>query len=411
MPWEAHPASILVEDDIGLDRLSLAMPLLGATGWMDGLGRLVNPPPPGQEAGAALQDTLRDLFAPLGFGLRRLAPQPWEDGVSPALLGTREGGRPTCILHFPLDPPPQAEPESPPPTTPQRLTRQGHRLSGPGLLAVKGAIAAAWAALRVADAVGLPLRYAPVLLFTADAAGLRRAALQGELAGHLISFGGVAGPRRWAGSLGEMEMEIRIVAPPGLSPAAAALPVLDALMTLRGEIALRPAALPGASGAAVRPRLSVLSVRAVQDAAGEAACLLRVLRRFGPQEGEVAVEQELRAVVLAAGAAAPRGCAISLSRGPLLPPVVPEAEGPQARRWEDALRWGFGFGAEPFRCYASAQASALGFAQQAGVQEILQAGLCQPGGEEARPWIEIEAVEALARSLLAHMAEGPGLPV
>jgi succinyl-diaminopimelate desuccinylase len=56
-------------------------------------------------------------------------------------------------------------------TDPLRLRRDGDQLFGLGAADMKGSIAAALLALRVAHAVGLPLAYDPVLLFCTDEEG------------------------------------------------------------------------------------------------------------------------------------------------------------------------------------------------------------------------------------------------
>lgn len=401
MPWEVGPSSDLLEAGDGLDRLALAAPLLGATGWIDALGRLVAAGAAPAPAGEALRDALRDMFAPLGFGLRAVAA----GGGPPSLVAARRTGRPPCTLLFPLG---IAGPAPGWTRPPHALTRHGDRLYGLGIAQVKGAIAASWAAMCVADAVGLRLRHDPVLLFTADSAtgpghALRALAAQGELAGPLLHLGGLAGPRRWSGAPGSLEFEIRITAQGTAAAGAAALPVLERLMELRAALAARA----GDPRSPV-PGLSVLSVRVVPAEAegGAPVCLLRLLRRFDAAEGEAAAEAELRRI-LAALPALPGGCALALRRLSLQPAVGRPDDGAQLARWEQALRWGHGYGPQPFRAYAGTEPSPLGHASHAGLVELMQGGLLRPGQRPgaADESSTVEEVEALSRSLLAFLSE------
>lgn len=398
MPWEAGPSADLLDATDGLDRLALATPLLGATGWIDTLGRLVATPQP---SGEALRDTLRDMLAPLGFGLRAL---PGGEGP-PSLVAARRTGRPPCTLLFPLG---LAAPGPGWRRPPHALTRHGDRLHGHGIAQVKGAIAATWAALCVADAVGLRLRHDPVLLFTPDAPSgpgealrslLRQGHLSGELAGPLLHLGGLAGPRRWAGAPGSLEVEIRVSAASAAAAAQAARPVLARLMELRAELGTRAA--PGAEPV---PRLSVLSVQALPESGdAPAACLLRLQRRFDAAEGAAAAEAGLRHLL----AEMPEAGALALRRLSLQPAAATPAEGAPLLRWEQALRWGFGYGPQPFRPYACSEPSPLGHASDAGLVDLLQGGLLRQGQASgaAEESTTVEEVEALSRSLLAFLSE------
>ncbi|ONG48241.1 hypothetical protein BKE38_22105 [Pseudoroseomonas deserti] len=363
--------------------------------------------PPGQGYGE-FATLLQDMFAPLGFGLRSLTvpedafPGTPAGGPRINLIASRRSGRPICTLHFQMDTPPAGPGWTRPPLT---LTRQGHLLYGLGTRRMKGAIAAVWAALRAADAVGLGLRFDPVLAFTTDGgqganahAGLRYLAEQGALEGHLVSLGGLAAPRLWTGSPASLDLEIRIPAAAGA--AEAALPVLSRLTALQGRLG------QGVDG----PRLSITAVSAEQS--GEASspfCSLALHRRLGAGETAASIRAELDAVLQEA---LPPGHAATLREMAAIPAVADPHRGPNAGRWQQALRWGFGFGPEDFREYAGAEPSALGFVQQAGVSEILQAGLQRPGQPAQGPdeCTSIDDVEALARSLLAYLADVPELP-
>ncbi|WP_419896794.1 M20/M25/M40 family metallo-hydrolase [Roseomonas sp. USHLN139] len=413
MPWEERPETDPL-DALALDRLGLAAPLLGATGWIDDLARLVaidTAAPPGQGYGA-FAALLQDMFAPLGFGLRRLTMP--EEALSGApdggprinLIASRRSGRPVCCLHFQMDTPPAGPGWSRPPLT---LTRQGHLLYGLGTRRMKGAIAAVWAALRAADAVGLGLRFDPLLVFTTDGgqganphAGLRHLAEQGVLEGHLVSLGGLAAPRLWTGSPACLDLEIRI--PAGAGAAEAALPVLSRLTALQGQLG------QGTDCRNEGPRLSITTVSAEQAVdRSNAFCSLGLHRRLGAGETRESILAELDAVLRDV---LPPGHTATIREVAAIPAVTEPHRGPNAGRWQQAMRWGFGFGPEAFREYGGAAPSALGFVQQAGVSEILQAGLQRLGQPAQGPdeCTSIDDVEALARALLAYLADVPEFP-
>lgn len=431
MPWD--DTTDILTNDRSIDRLSLAAPLLGATGWIDMLSRLVAvDTAPAADRGCELFcDTLRDLFAPLGFGLRRvetpeaLCPR----GPVISLLGARRTGHPACTIHLPMD---TAAAGTGWTREPLALTRQGNRLYGLGTTRCKGAIAALWAALRAADAVGLGLRHDLVLAFTADHgeqrhAGLRHMAGQGLLEGHLLALDGLAAPQIWAGALGALEYEIRISpeqasgkAPgqaPGQalggSPAEAGGPVLGRLMALREEVAARRSTIPAPpereGEPLLRPSLRIVSVRASEGRRGGLpSCTITVLRRFTAEEGHHAALAELSAALRDA----PAGVTLTGRVLRHMEPVAEPDRGAHAGRWQQALGWGFGFRQEAFRRWGSLAPSPLGFVQQAGLEEILMGGLSRRGQLPRAPdeFTTIEDVEALGRSLLAYLADLPVIP-
>ncbi|MFC4169452.1 M20/M25/M40 family metallo-hydrolase [Teichococcus aestuarii] len=425
MPWHEQ-TSFDSGDDLAIDRLSLAAPLLGATGWIDGLARLVGldlsvgeaPSARTALAHTALAQTLQEMFAPLGFNLRRIAPPGEARGdeaaqTEPApasLVAARRTGRPVCSIHMPLS---VAAPDPRWTRPPHALTRRGSQLFGCGTRGGQGAIAAVWAALRAADAVGLPLRFDPVLLFTPhddSGAVLRHLCEQGEVRGHFLSLGGMAAPRIWAGALGLLTVELRI---DGAADAEAALPVLARLAELQHQVSQRLSTLPAAlegEGIQLSAQLSVASVSMSPDGGIRRRCTVVVQRRFTPEEGAEAALEELRAAM--AGLEVP-GCALECRMVRHLPAALAPEEGPHGARWQRALSWGFGFAPDGFRRASSLEGSAFGFVQQAGVQEILVGGLTRPGQrqEAVNEFTTVEDVEALGRAVLAYLADAPEQPL
>lgn len=424
MPWDEAPGSLL--DGIGFDRLGLAAPLLSATGWIDGLARLVavdTTLPPG-DGYAPFQDALRDMFTPLGFGLRSVEVPAalWREaglhGPRINVVATRPTGRPTCCIHFHMDTGPVGSGWTRPPLS---LTRQGSRLYGRGTTRMKGAIAAVWAALRAADAVGLKLRFDPLLVFTTDAGGRRYPGLrflseQGLLEGHLLSLDGWAAPWIWAGALGSLDLRLRIAAT-GTShvTADAARLVLDQLMRLGDRIGQRSSAIPAtaeAGGGMLRPDLSVTSVSADALEGGTASsCTIHLRRRFTAEEGFEGALAELRDG-LAAWTAPMDGVSAEIALVGHLEPVSEPDLGEHGQRWRQALGWGFGCRPGSFRRMGGDGETPLGFAQQAGIREILRSGLQRRGRGGAGPdeFTTIEDVEALGRSVLAYLADRPEIP-
>jgi succinyl-diaminopimelate desuccinylase len=399
MAWEDIRSTEDQAED-ALERLGMAAPLLGATGWIDSLARLVAADP---ASGQDFSTLIRDLFAPLGFGLRRVATSPGLEAE--ALIATRSTGRPVCSIHFRLDP---APPESGWTRPPRRLTRQGHRLYGQGTAGVKGAVAAVWAALRASDAVGLELGFDPLLVFCGSDTGLVRLAARGEINGHVLSLNGAAAPRLWAGCLGSVELEVQLQGQG--APAEIAGPVLERLASLQQAVALRPGILSYQdSGQHSGPRPDLSMAAAEPDPDG--GCRLWLNRRYAAAESYAAVVHELEAAVVAACRATP-GLSVETRLAQHLPPVVDPDCGPHGPRWRQALGWGFGFPRSGFERRASSAASALGLMQQAGIREILMGGLIRPGlrGPGADECTTVEDVEALARTVLAYLADIPDIP-
>lgn len=426
VPWDDPGESELLPEFV-IDRLSMAGPLLGATGWIDRLARLVavdtaTPPDHGYQQYSGL---LHDLFAPLGFDMRRIPlPAQGKPGAyTPPrdnLIATRRTGRPVCSIPIPMGtslPGGWARP-------PFTMTRDGHRLYGLGTTGAKGAVAAVWAALRAADAVGLHLRFDPVLMFIPDreggeASGLRHLAQRGVVEGHVLCLSGPLAPRTWAGCLGSLDLEIRLTRckeqPGGPEGAAAvARPVLSAMARLQGELRRRHSRLPappGMGGGALRPRLTVASVQTGLGQEGRPCCTLLVNRRFTAEEGFASALQELQEAA-GQGTGDAFGCKVECQVVRHLCPVSDPDRGPNWARWRQALSWGFGFAPGSYRRWGGAEDTALGFVQQAGIREILTGGLKRPGRQAGVPdeYTTVEDVEALARAVLSYLADIPQIP-
>lgn len=413
-------------DQADLDRLSLAAPLLGATGWIDGLARLINIDCSGQPASfRAYADVLQDMFAPLGFGFQRLSrPLGQESHVSTDAIGSgmgmvaaRRTGRRVCTIYFRMNSLPAGEGWTRPPFS---LTRQSSRLYGRGTTEMKGAIAAVWAALRAADAVGLGLAYDPVLLFCADDGhghhlGLRRMLMEGLVEGHVMCLDGAATPRIWSGSPGSIHLSVSLEGRELSEPATAANPVeamtplMARLMRLKDEVEARPS-----DPEQGRPQAS-LSINSIHGGTPGAdrptGCRLLLNRSYTAQEDFGGILEEIQAAVR-------DGCAeaghlnVQTELAGHCAPVQDPDRGPNWERWKQALSWGFGYPASKFKRLDGREGSPLGFVQQAGVQELLLGGLrraaCTPHGPDE--FTTIEDVESLARSVLAYLAEVPEIP-
>jgi len=413
-----------------LDRLNMAGALLGATGWIDHLARLVaiDTAPASGEGYPAFAEVLQDLFAPLGFALRSVevpkGGQPGEAAaeMQPNLMASRFTGRPVCSILCHMDTAPAGEGWTRPPLA---LTRQGSQLFGRGTVDMKGAIIALWAALRSADAVGLPLRFDPLLIFTArdaegDFPGLRHFAEQGLLEGHALCLNGSAVPRVWAGCLGQFDLEIRVqrsAVRAGARAAALAMRrILAELGELQGELVQRSSELPASperGGGRVHPSLSILSVGAAEQDGPQPFCRLLVRRRFSAGEGFQGALEELGTRIACGSAAGkPGGCSVEYRVLRRLDPVTEPDQGPNWPAWQRALSWGFGFAPENFRRWGGADGAVLSLVQQAGLREILLGGLLRPGQRRHGPdeHTTVEDVEALARSVLAYLAEVPEMP-
>lgn len=410
MAWQDQP-SLGGPAEEALERLGLAAPLVGGTGWIDVLARLM-----AVDAAPELTDVadlLQDLFAPLGFGLRVLPAGLLPPG-SDALIATHPTGRPPCNLRLRL-------PDLRPPgmgdaASRQGLTRRGQRLLGPGAASVHGAIAATWAALRAADAVGLGLRRDPVLLFGRGQfaslggeglepldAGLVGLAESRAISGPLLSLDGPAVPRLWCGSPGRLGLEARLSLAPGRRTGRAGLEALAQPLLARLEALQQTLRQRDGKPLSGGNRL----VFHFDPAEGR----LEISRGFTAAEGFEAAHTTLRQL-LEQGCAEAAGLLLELRLTEHWPAVADPALGPEGIRWRQAQGWGFGIPPESFQSWGADAASGLALARQAGLEEVMLGGLRRPGS--AMPggieFTTVEDVEGLARALLVFLADIPRIP-
>lgn len=382
--------------------------------------------PPGDGYGA-FADLLEELLAPLSFTCRRISVprEKWYAGAGSGegervnlLAERRSAARETCSLYFHTDIVPPGVGWTRPPLA---LTREGSRLFGRGTADMKGAIAAALAALRAAQAQDVALRFAPALLFCTDEEGglypgARFLAEEGLIDGHLLNFNGGAVPRIWAGCFGSIDLAIRVLGRgghsgdpgDGINALEEAVPLLQALMTLKSRVEQRVSAMPSPPHFNGRPLTARLTVAAAQGGQKGSSLPARfdilVNRRYAPEEDFASVRAELEATV----ADAMRGSRALKVETQIIGHLAPVADptGPHWPRWAAAVSHGFGFAPAQFRAWGSSTSSDMGWVQQAGVREILLGGLVKPGCNAHAPdeFTTIEDLTALARAILLYLS-------
>jgi succinyl-diaminopimelate desuccinylase len=332
---------------------------------------------------------------------------------------------PGCGIYVHTDTVPPGEGWTRPPLA---LTREGDFLFGRGAADMKGTIAAMLAALGAAQQAGCALAADPVLLFCSDEEGglypgVRYLAEQ-RLLGceQVICLNGGAVPRIWAGCFGSLDIAITVEGraahsgdpgPLGVNAVEQALPVLQALMELKERVQARTSVMPAPPHFAGRKLAARLTLAAVQGGAKGSAlpgqCRILVNRRVMPEETMEAAQTEIEEAV-AAGRARSQALSITTQLVGRLDPVVdPDAGGTRWARWQAALSWGFSWRSGDFARYGSSTSSDMGFVQRAGVAEILLGGLSRPDNRTHGPdeFTTIQDVTALARALLAYLADAP----
>ena len=389
------------------------------------LGRLISvdtsfPPGAGYDAFAAL---LEELVAPLGFETRHVVVprERWDPGDGSAwgervnVVAARRTGRPVVSLYFHVDTVPPGDGWTRPPFA---LTEDSGRLYGRGAADMKGAIAAAIAALRAARDADLSLAYDPVLLLCTDeegglCPGIRHLAEEGLIEGHLLSFNGQAAPRLYAGSFGSLDLRIELKGRAahsgdpegGVNAVEEALPLLAALRDLKECIERRRSTLADREGRPLRARLNVTAARGGEKGSAlPGSFALTLNRRYAPEEPFEDVLAELERTV--DGAVAGSGLLGHATRVVGHLPPVSDPLGPHWPRWQAALSQGFGWPVESFRAYGSSTSSDMGWAQPAGVREILLGGLTRPGcgAHGADEHTTLADIVALARSILLYLS-------
>lgn len=377
---------------------------------------------------SAFADLLSDLLAPLGFDFERVTvPRDlWYVAGGPAsgertnLIATRESGKPVCGLYYHVD----TVPVSPGWTRdPLKLTVEGDDLFGLGAADMKGTIAATLLALRAAKACGVPLAYDPMLLLCTDEEGglypgIRYLAEQDMLKGHILNFNGSAAPRIWAGCFGIFNLQLTITGHAvhagegnrtgaGVNAIEGALPVLNALMALKPEVAGRASALtppPHAAGP-LRPQLTISAING-GTAGGQVPAEIKILvsRRYAPEENYDDALAEIETLVRGRVEGTGLGLSIDLV-GHLIPTDDPD--GPHWPRWQKALSLGFGYQPEDFHKWGAASCSDFGYVQKAGFgPEVLLGGLGRPESCVHSPEEHTtrQDIIALAKSILAYLA-------
>lgn len=394
---------------------------------VDDLGRMVAtdttfPPGAGYEAFSTLMEK---ILAPLRMTTRRVTlPETlWRVEGGPAygprinLIADSEGDLPACSLYFHVDTVCAARGWT---QDPLRLTEKDGTLYGLGVADMKGAIAAAVHALRVAQKTGLRLGYRPQLLLCTDEEGglypgIRYLAEQELIDGHLLNFNGSAGPRIWGGCFGSFNLQVTVDgfathaadrAQQGVNAIEAALPMMQAVQDMRPAISAKSSALPVQPGDdPLRPQISI-TVANGGTCGGQVPDRFTFLvsRRYAPEEDFATARAEIEAAMRAA---CPSGASVRFDLIGHLTPVL-DPEGPHYPRWVRAVQEGFGYAAEDFVKYGAASASDSGYVQQAGVaQEIILGGLIRPtsnahGAEEHTTRADLAA---LSRTILSYLAE------
>ena len=228
-----------------------------------------------------------------------------------------------------------------------------------------------------------------------------------------MSLNGQAAPRLYAGSFGSLDLQINLQGRAahsgdpegGINAVEEALPLLAALNALKTVVESRRSELRDGGGHFLRPRLNVTAVKAGEKgSAVPGIFLLTVNRRYAPEERFRDVLAELERTIEQAVAHSRLVGHTTRIVGHLAP--VSNPLGPHWTRWQAALAEGFGWPRDSFRAYASSTSSDLGWAQQAGLSEVLLGGLTRPGCGAHGPdeHTTVGDVMALARSILLYLS-------
>ena len=332
------------------------------------------------------------------------------------LIADTKGSGPVCSLYFHVDTVCAASGWK---TDPFTLTEADGKLFGLGAADMKGAVAAAVHALRVAQKLGVPLAYRPQLLLCTDEEGglypgIRYLAEQGLIGGHLLNFNGSAGPRIWGGCFGSFNLQVTVTgfaahaadrSKQGVNAIEAALPMMQAIQDLRPAITARTSALPVPPGAAPLAAQIAVTVAEGGTCGGQVPDRFTFLvsRRYAPEEDFTDARAEIETAIRAA---CPAGASLDFDLiGHLIPTADPE--GPHTARWIRAVQEGFGYAPGDFVKYAAASASDSGYVQRAGaLQEINLGGLIRPesNAHGAQEHTTRADLAALAKTILSYLA-------
>ena len=373
-------------------------------------------------------DLMTQLLAPLDFAFQRVTvPEAlWQtpDGSAQGervnlIASLASGAAENCNLYFHVDTVPAGDGWRFPPLA---LTEAEGKLFGRGAADMKGTIVAALAAVRAARQHGLRLRFNPVFLLCSDEEGglypgIRYLAEQQCFHGHMLSFNGGAVPRIWAGCFGSIDLKVIITGRSahsgdpvgGINAIEAALPLLNALNTLKQAVEQRESAMPSPPHFGGKPLISRLTLAAAHGGSKGSTIPERfellINRRYAPEEPFAEVWQELVSCIEQAMSGSPaRDVAIQMI-GHLAP--VADPGGPHWPRWQAALCEGFGFTDNDFSAWGSSTSSDMGWVQQAGIQEILLGGLARPDNRihAADEYTTMADLVALSQSILAYLAD------
>ncbi|WP_058972345.1 M20 family metallopeptidase [Type-D symbiont of Plautia stali] len=383
--------------------------------------------PPGNGYGQ-FADLMMQLLTPMNFSCQRIsvpehlwqAPDGSAQGDRVNVLATlNSGAAENCNLYFHTDTVPAGDGWRFPPLA---LTVAEGKLYGRGAADMKGTIVAAMAAVRAAQACNLPLRFNPVFLLCTDEEGglypgIRYLAEQQLFSGHLLSFNGGAVPRIWAGCFGSIDLKVVITGRSahsgdpllGINAIEAALPLMNALYQLKGEVEQRTSVMPSPPHYQGQPLTSLLTLASAHGGSKGSTIPERfellINRRYAPEEAFDDVWQELTQCIDQAMDGS-RALDVSLQLIGHLAPVA-DPYGPHWPRWQAALTQGFGFPREAFKPWGSSTSSDMGWVQQAGIQEILLGGLARPDNRihAADEFTTMADVIALSQSILAYLAD------
>ena len=382
--------------------------------------------PPGENY-PALVDWAEALLLPLGFRCRRVTvPQALWDVPGAGASGPRvnlvadlpvPGADPVGIYAH-MDVVPAGEGWTVPPFA---ATRQGEWVLGRGAADMKASVAALALAMQAAVHRAVPLRHAPRVLLCTDEEGgaypgIRWLAEQGEVPAHLICLDGGAAPRLWSGSFGSLELLIEVEGRAGHAgqhgsgdnALERAVPIMAALLALKGVVEARRSAMAGADGAALRPILALTVARAgVKANSVPGRCVLALNRRYMPEEDDEAVLAEIEDAV---AASAPPGTRWQLLITGHLAAVSDADAGPHWPRWTAAMADSFGWDAGGARAWGSTSSSDMGWVQRsrgaAEGTEILLGGAIRPDSRvhDVDERVRLADVQALAAAILRYLA-------
>lgn len=324
-----------------------------------------------------------------------------------------------CSLYFHTDTVPPGDGWQ---RDPLILTREGNRFYGRGAADMKGAIAAALAAVRVAHEQDIKLRFAPVFLLCTDEEGglypgIRYLAEQGYVEGHLLSYNGGAAPRIWGGCFGSIDLAIQVIGRgahsgdpgDGINALEASLPILNAFNELKARVEARTSDMPAPphfGGEPLRSRLTLAAGHGGSKGSSLPARFdLLINRRYAPEENFTSVLAELEQTLATASA---QSRALEVRHeviGHLAP--VNDPTGAHWPRWQAALSQGFGWPQSAFQRWGASTSSDMGWVQQVGIQEILLGGLSRPDNNTHAPdeYTTMEDLIALSQATLLYLAE------